>query len=229
MVGAAGVCWAPPAPGSDPGNEWNKGWDLWCHWPDPTVSTDLWEYYLPYLYSCISLFGVLLLLCKLCPHEALVVLLVGSGGAMVGSLAEASRIFLGVWGGVGWQGTSFSVSPPTTVCTPFGLSIMFSVTGKLLVKPRVRCAPQSLCPSFGGDWSPTSGMGSHSHTPAATHRLLTHPQLLEDLDEQLSCTRFEEAAVSHRIRSGGCCWLGKGSMGWTGSSSTQPHRSPHPP
>ncbi|NWV66264.1 LMBRL protein, partial [Malurus elegans] len=68
---------------------------------------DLWEYYLPYLYSCISLFGVLLLL----------------------------------------------------LCTPFGLSIMFTVTGKLLVKPR----------------------------------------LLEDLDEQLSCTRFEEAAVSHRI------------------------------
>ncbi|NWI60058.1 LMBRL protein, partial [Calyptomena viridis] len=68
---------------------------------------DLWEYYLPYLYSCISLFGVLLLL----------------------------------------------------LCTPFGLSIMFTVTGKLLVKPR----------------------------------------LLEDLDEQLSCTRFEEAAVFHRI------------------------------
>ncbi|XP_009872755.1 PREDICTED: protein LMBR1L-like, partial [Apaloderma vittatum] len=45
---------------------------------------DLWEYYLPYLYSCISLFGVLLLL----------------------------------------------------LCTPFGLSTMFTVTGKLLVKPR---------------------------------------------------------------------------------------------
>uniref|UniRef100_A0A8C3UGA1 Protein LMBR1L n=1 Tax=Catharus ustulatus TaxID=91951 RepID=A0A8C3UGA1_CATUS len=71
---------------------------------------DLWEYYLPYLYSCISLFGVLLLL----------------------------------------------------LCTPFGLSIMFSVTGKLLVKPR----------------------------------------LLEDLDEQLSCTRFEEAAGG---RWGGGC------------------------
>ncbi|KFQ02367.1 Protein LMBR1L, partial [Leptosomus discolor] len=79
----------------------------WCHWPDPAVSADLWEYYLPYLYSCISLFGVLLLL----------------------------------------------------LCTPFGLSIMFTVTGKLLVKPR----------------------------------------LLEDLDEQLSCTRLEEAAVSRRI------------------------------
>ncbi|XP_051627431.1 protein LMBR1L isoform X1 [Manacus candei] len=77
---------------------------------------DLWEYYLPYLYSCISLFGVLLLL----------------------------------------------------LCTPFGLSTMFTVTGKLLVKPR----------------------------------------LLEDLDEQLSCTRFEEAAVSRRIRSGkASCWL----------------------
>uniref|UniRef100_A0A8D0FMW5 Limb development membrane protein 1 like n=1 Tax=Strix occidentalis caurina TaxID=311401 RepID=A0A8D0FMW5_STROC len=63
---------------------------------------DLWEFYLPYLYSCISLFGVLLLL----------------------------------------------------LCTPFGLSTMFTVTGKLLVKPR----------------------------------------LLEDLDEQLSCTRLEEAA-----------------------------------
>ncbi|KAH0629265.1 hypothetical protein JD844_011204 [Phrynosoma platyrhinos] len=46
----------------------------------------LWEYYLPYLYSCISLFGVLLLL----------------------------------------------------LCTPFGLSRMFTVTGTLLVKPRVR-------------------------------------------------------------------------------------------
>ncbi|XP_051947965.1 limb region 1 homolog-like protein [Xyrauchen texanus] len=46
---------------------------------------DLWEYYLPHLYSGISLFGVLLLL----------------------------------------------------VCTPFGLSRMFSVTGSLLVKPRL--------------------------------------------------------------------------------------------
>lgn len=46
---------------------------------------DLWEYYLPYLYSCISLLGVLMLL----------------------------------------------------LCTPFGMSRMFSVTGSLLVKPRL--------------------------------------------------------------------------------------------
>uniref|UniRef100_A0A8C5GTX6 Protein LMBR1L n=1 Tax=Gouania willdenowi TaxID=441366 RepID=A0A8C5GTX6_GOUWI len=46
---------------------------------------DLWEYYLPYLYSGISFLGVLLLL----------------------------------------------------LCTPFGLSRMFSVTGSLLVKPRL--------------------------------------------------------------------------------------------
>lgn len=39
-----------------------RGRDAQCCWPDPAVSTDLWEYYLPYLYSCISLFGMLLLL-----------------------------------------------------------------------------------------------------------------------------------------------------------------------
>uniref|UniRef100_A0A8C7RI66 Limb development membrane protein 1-like n=1 Tax=Oncorhynchus mykiss TaxID=8022 RepID=A0A8C7RI66_ONCMY len=53
---------------------------------------DMWEYYLPYLYSAISLCGVLLLL----------------------------------------------------LCTPFGLSRMFSVTGSLLVKPRVSDNPQTL-------------------------------------------------------------------------------------
>ncbi|NXG40325.1 LMBRL protein, partial [Dromaius novaehollandiae] len=45
------------------------------------------------------------------------------------------------------------------LCTPFGLATMFTITGKLLVKPR----------------------------------------LLEDLEEQLSCTRLEEASVSRRI------------------------------
>ncbi|GCC20686.1 hypothetical protein chiPu_0019252 [Chiloscyllium punctatum] len=76
----------------------------------------LWDYYLPYLYSCISLFGVLLLL----------------------------------------------------LCTPFGLSRMFTVTGQLLVKPR----------------------------------------LLEDLDEQLNCTRFEEAAVLHKLNGKmSSCWV----------------------
>ncbi|CAO2600975.1 Protein LMBR1L [Lemmus lemmus] len=68
---------------------------------------EFWEYYLPYLYSCISFLGVLLLL----------------------------------------------------VCTPLGLARMFSVTGKLLVKPR----------------------------------------LLEDLEEQLNCSVFEEAALTRRI------------------------------
>ncbi|XP_064354618.1 protein LMBR1L isoform X10 [Dromaius novaehollandiae] len=48
------------------------------------------------------------------------------------------------------------------LCTPFGLATMFTITGKLLVKPR----------------------------------------LLEDLEEQLSCTRLEEASVSRRIAAG---------------------------
>ncbi|NXA43744.1 LMBRL protein, partial [Eudromia elegans] len=73
----------------------------------PCLPAALWQCYLPYLYSCLSLLGVLLLL----------------------------------------------------LCTPLGLSTMFTVTGKLLAKPR----------------------------------------LLEDLDEQLSCTRFEEASMSRRI------------------------------
>ncbi|CAN0363877.1 unnamed protein product [Lampetra planeri] len=73
---------------------------------------DFWEFYLPYLYSCISLFGVLLLL----------------------------------------------------LCTPLGLSCMFSVTGQLLVKPR----------------------------------------LLEDLDEQIDCQRFEEDTIKRRLN-GVCC------------------------
>ncbi|KAG8509078.1 Protein LMBR1L, partial [Galemys pyrenaicus] len=76
---------------------------------------DLWEYYLPYLYSCISFLGVLMLL----------------------------------------------------VCTPLGLARMFSVTGKLLVKPR----------------------------------------LLEDLEEQLYCSAFEEAALTRRICNPTSCWL----------------------
>ncbi|XP_059538739.1 protein LMBR1L isoform X6 [Myotis daubentonii] len=76
---------------------------------------DFWEYYLPYLYSCISFLGVLLLL----------------------------------------------------VCTPLGLARMFSVTGKLLVKPRV----------------------------------------LEDLEEQLYCSAFEEAALTRRICNPTSCWL----------------------
>uniref|UniRef100_A0A3P8RTV6 Limb development membrane protein 1-like n=1 Tax=Amphiprion percula TaxID=161767 RepID=A0A3P8RTV6_AMPPE len=76
---------------------------------------DLWEYYLPYLYSGISLFGVLLLL----------------------------------------------------LCTPFGLSRMFSVTGSLLVKPR----------------------------------------LLEDVEDTLSCTAFEEDSLSRKLNSSASLWV----------------------
>ncbi|XP_050952574.1 limb region 1 homolog-like protein [Labeo rohita] len=75
---------------------------------------DLWEYYLPHLYSGFSLFGVLLLL----------------------------------------------------LCTPFGLSRMFSVTGSLLVKPR----------------------------------------LLENLEETMNCTVFEEASLSRKLKSN-TCWI----------------------
>ncbi|KAB0399204.1 hypothetical protein E2I00_006262, partial [Balaenoptera physalus] len=58
--------------------------NYYIQWLNGSLIHDFWEYYLPYLYSCISFLGVLLLL----------------------------------------------------VCTPLGLARMFSVTGKLLVKPR---------------------------------------------------------------------------------------------
>ncbi|XP_061592126.1 limb region 1 homolog-like protein [Cololabis saira] len=77
---------------------------------------DMWEYYLPYLYSGISLCGVLLLL----------------------------------------------------FCTPFGLSRMFSVTGSLLVKPR----------------------------------------LLEDVEDTLNCTAFEEDSLYRKLNCGKpSCWV----------------------
>ncbi|XP_072105163.1 limb region 1 homolog-like protein isoform X3 [Mobula birostris] len=77
---------------------------------------DLWDYYLPYLHSCVSLFGVMLFLS----------------------------------------------------CTPFGLSRIFTITGHLLVKPRP----------------------------------------LEDLDEQLNCTIFEEAALAHKLNGKlSTCWV----------------------
>uniref|UniRef100_A0AAY4CXW4 Uncharacterized protein n=1 Tax=Denticeps clupeoides TaxID=299321 RepID=A0AAY4CXW4_9TELE len=51
---------------------------------------DLWEYYLPYLYSCISLFGVLLLLCKfICDPP-----LGAASFSMFGSLGAAVQIIL---------------------------------------------------------------------------------------------------------------------------------------
>lgn len=152
--------------------------DARCHWSDPAVSADLWEYYLPYLYSCISLFGVLLLLCELwdisqrCPSpggpscagcgspgvpgwEQRLFPANGAGvrrGCGAGlSTHPLTRTLVGVWGGLEYQDTPCSAFPPTAVCTPFGLSTMFTVTGKLLVKPRVRCRPPRVpLPQPGG-------------------------------------------------------------------------------
>lgn len=60
VMGASRVRWGSPGSSRDLALRGRRA--AWCRWPDPTVSADLWEYYLPYLYSCISLFGVLLLL-----------------------------------------------------------------------------------------------------------------------------------------------------------------------
>ncbi|XP_033927253.1 protein LMBR1L isoform X2 [Melopsittacus undulatus] len=64
------------------------------------------------------------------------------------------------------------------------------------------------CPQTSGNTTcPTSTPASRS-LGCCCCCLLVKPWLLEDLDEQLSCTRLEEAAVSRRICSGkASCWL----------------------
>lgn len=84
------------------------------------LPVDLWEFYLPYLYSCISLMGGLLLLCK---SQLIIILLL------------LSRLTL-------WKRTNHICFLCTrVVCTPVGLSRMFTVMGQLLVKPTVRVLP----------------------------------------------------------------------------------------
>lgn len=57
------------------------------------LSLDFWEYYLPYLYSCISFLGVLLLLGE-CG--------VGEGKSILGSRSQGGRRRAGEgWGGLG--------------------------------------------------------------------------------------------------------------------------------
>uniref|UniRef100_A0A4W5NLR7 Limb development membrane protein 1 like n=1 Tax=Hucho hucho TaxID=62062 RepID=A0A4W5NLR7_9TELE len=167
---------------------------------------DLWEYYLPYLYSCISLFGVLLLL----------------------------------------------------LCTPLGLSRMFSVTGRLLVKPRDSFFQQdNAChtarsmkvwledhqiktlsrPAQSPDLNPFENLWNvmkrkmDGHKPLNKaelleflrqewHKVTQHQcerlvesmprrmkALLEDLDETMSCAEFEEASLSRNLTSGTSLWI----------------------
>ncbi|XP_052339178.1 limb region 1 protein homolog isoform X3 [Oncorhynchus keta] len=84
---------------------------------------DLWEFYLPYLYSCISLMGGLLLL----------------------------------------------------MCTPVGLSRMFTVMGQLLVKPTILedLDEQIYCVTLQEEalQRRLNGSTSHSHSQGSAHRL----------------------------------------------------------
>ncbi|XP_034428035.1 limb region 1 protein homolog [Hippoglossus hippoglossus] len=92
---------------------------------------DLWEFYLPYLYSCISLMGGLLLL----------------------------------------------------MCTPVGLSRMFTVMGQLLVKPTILedLDEQIYCIHLQEEALQRRLNGSSSHTYTYTRGSFTH-QLNKELD-----------------------------------------------
>lgn len=76
--------------------------------------------------------------------------------------------------GESW-GTPCSASCTAAVCTPFGLSTMFAVTGKLLVKPRVRCPPPGPAAPAWGLYRPQGCLLCHpgEGVPFTPHRLLT--------------------------------------------------------
>ncbi|XP_058414329.1 protein LMBR1L isoform X2 [Diceros bicornis minor] len=119
---------------------------------------DFWEYYLPYLYSCISFLGVLLLL-----------------------------------GRVSCKAGAIQRSNPTVVwCTPCR-------------GPQPSLAPVSFTPIIWG-WSPdmqSRAQGSWE----GLDKVAGHNVLLEDLEEQLYCSAFEEAALTRRICNPTSCWL----------------------
>ncbi|XP_036791216.1 limb region 1 protein homolog isoform X2 [Oncorhynchus mykiss] len=98
---------------------------------------DLWEFYLPYLYSCISLMGGLLLL----------------------------------------------------MCTPVGLSRMFTVMGQLLVKPTILedLDEQIYCVTLQeeGLQRRLNGSTSHSHSQGSAHRLNKELDIVRDQRNKL--------------------------------------------
>ncbi|XP_064805095.1 limb region 1 protein homolog isoform X3 [Oncorhynchus masou masou] len=98
---------------------------------------DLWEFYLPYLYSCISLMGGLLLL----------------------------------------------------MCTPVGLSRMFTVMGQLLVKPTILedLDEQIYCVTLQEEalQRRLNGSTSHSHSQGSAHRLNKELDIVRDQRNKL--------------------------------------------
>ncbi|KAM9553510.1 limb region 1 protein homolog isoform 4-T4 [Salvelinus alpinus] len=98
---------------------------------------DLWEFYLPYLYSCISLMGGLLLL----------------------------------------------------MCTPVGLSRMFTVMGQLLVKPTILedLDEQIYCVTLQEEalQRRLNGSTSHSHSQGSAHRLNKELDVVRDQRNKL--------------------------------------------
>ncbi|XP_024230586.1 limb region 1 protein homolog isoform X2 [Oncorhynchus tshawytscha] len=98
---------------------------------------DLWEFYLPYLYSCISLMGGLLLL----------------------------------------------------MCTPVGLSRMFTVMGQLLVKPTILedLDEQIYCVTLQEEalQRRLNGSTSHSHFQGSAHRLNKELDIVRDQRNKL--------------------------------------------
>lgn len=125
---------------------------------------DLWEYYLPYLYSGISLFGVLLLLC-----EYIGILMTCSHRAYFRCLQQPS-VF------------------------PLSVHSLW------------------LVPDVQRDWEPTGQTAGVWRSPAFAFKsmfcgcecrfhpdICCHLQLLEDVEETLSCAVFEEDYLLRKL------------------------------
>lgn len=82
------------------------------------------------------------------------------------------------------------------VCTPVGLSRMFTVMGQLLVKPTVSTTvwTTDMSPSTPPSL-PQSYLGPN-YNPLP---LCPPPQILEDLDEQIYCIHLQEEALQRRL------------------------------
>ncbi len=80
----------------------------------------------------------------------------------------------------------------SSVCTPVGLSRMFTVVGQLLVKPTVSTITLYVCV-----YAFVKHPLSFSLTPCSSLSLSV--KILEDLDEQIYCIQLQEEALERRL------------------------------
>lgn len=107
---------------------------------------------------------------------------------------------------------------------------MFAVTGKLLVKPRVRCPPQVLLPQPGGFTVPRAACsaipGRGCHSPP--HRPLTGSSPTPAPGRPGRAAELHEARGSRRVPQDFCWWVPSMAAAWAGGAQGGPGARLHP-